>query len=231
MSRTFSRIAGAESRRLLRQLARTTTPPSAYRAAMLGLGRLLGDQLHKDLGREKRVALVCGVEDADFLALGALDSLETAGRSVRLVCFWNANLSLKGGDRVTPIVRRYAELADNERPGAIVVIKSIISTACVVRTNLMDLLDRVRPRRILVAAPVMFKNARRSLEQEFPPVVAAKFEYRYFAIDSRRTASGIVVPGIGGLVYNRLGIGSDATKNRYRPNLVRDRRGEGMGLR
>ncbi len=223
MSRTYSRYANKEARELLATLARRTTPPLAYREAMLSLGRLLGKRVDEGLRREKQIALVCGVEDVDFLALGLLTALEAAGRDVRLVCFWNARLKLKRGEEVAPIVRRYAE-SPGQDTSAVVVVKSIISTACVVRTNLMDFLDHVRPRQILVAAPVLFRGAQKSLEQEFPREVAEKFSYLYFAIDSRRTSEGIVMPGIGGMVYERLGIGTAATKNSYQPKLIRERR-------
>ena len=32
-----------------------------------------------------------------------------------------------------------------------------------------------------------------------------------------------IVPGIGGMVYDRLGLGGEAKKNQYIPHLVRER--------
>ena len=46
----------------------------------------------------------------------------------------------------------------------------------------------------------------------------------YLAEDDVKTPEGIIVPGIGGEVYARLGFGSQDDKNRSTPELVKQRR-------
>jgi hypothetical protein len=46
----------------------------------------------------------------------------------------------------------------------------------------------------------------------------------FFAEDDERTEDGIVLPGIGGDVYERLGFEGQETKNRFIPKIVRERR-------
>jgi protein-tyrosine-phosphatase len=48
----------------------------------------------------------------------------------------------------------------------------------------------------------------------------------YLAEDDVKTPEGIIVPGIGGEVYARLGFGSQDDKNRFTPDLVKQRRRE-----
>jgi hypothetical protein len=77
------------------------------------------------------------------------------------------------------------------------------------------------PQRIIVAAPVMLKGAQGRLASEFPPDTAAMFEYVTFAIDDTRDSDDNVVPGIGGAIYDRLGVDD---KSVYVPKLVKLRR-------
>lgn len=224
--RTFTKHASVAVKQHLVELL-DSPGPIAYRATMKALGHALGRAAAEMLGPRKKVLLACTVEDADFLALGMLSELmEAMGPPrVTLACFWNDRIS--AGKRhpveVAPIRRRYIE-PHQKLVDAVIVVKSIISTACVVRTNLLDLLDETMPRRIIVAAPVLYKDAPSRLEQEFPEKVAAKFEYLYFAKDSVRSNDGIVHPGIGGQVYRLLGLGTGKEKNQYSPTVVRSRR-------
>lgn len=104
-----------------------------------------------------------------------------------------------------------------------IVCKSIIYTSCVVRTNLLYMIEQVQPKRIVIAAPVMFEGAEEKLRREFPTQISGKFEFLYFAVDDEANAQGEVIPGIGGIVYERLGIGNARTKNQYTPEIVWER--------
>lgn len=226
MKRTFTKLASPEVKQHLAELIEAPGP-DAYRAAMQALGHALGRAVVNSLGKRSRVLLACTVEDADFLAHGLLVELMQgmAPRLVTFACFWNDRVSVGKQYRteIAPIRRRYVE-PHGKQIEAVIVVKSIVSTACVIRTNLLDLLEETRPRRIIVAAPVLYKDAARSLEREFPDEIAEKFEYVYFAKDFTRTNDGIVHPGIGGQVYQLLGLGTDQGKNRDNPAVVRSRR-------
>lgn len=226
MKRTFSRHASPAIKHHLAELLEAPDP-IAYRAAMQALGHALGRAVVDTLGERNRVLLACTVEDADFLAHGLLAELmEGMGpQRVAFACFWNDRVSAgkRHQTEIAPIRRRYVE-PHGKQIDAVIVVKSIISTACVVRTNLLDLLDDTKPRRIIVAAPVLYKDAEKSLQRDFPEEIAEKFEYVYFAKDSIRTNDGIVHPGIGGQVYKLLGLGTGSRKNQYNPTVVRSRR-------
>lgn len=114
---------------------------------------------------------------------------------------------------LAPIVRRYVEPAT---PDAFLVVKSIISSGCVVRTNITELVYDLDPARVLIFAPVIYKDADERLCQEFDDALARRFEFYWFAEDDEKEGEN-VIPGIGGQVYERLGIGTRADKNRYTP--------------
>lgn len=72
-------------------------------------------------------------------------------------------------------------------------------------------------------APVMYKDGMPNLIKEFPESVSSKFEFLTFAIDEDRLDNGEIVPGIGGMVYPRLGLGDIVAKNSYIPEMVMNR--------
>ncbi|MBA3550583.1 MAG: hypothetical protein H0T76_29255 [Nannocystis sp.] len=219
MSRSF-REAITEAERIHLQGLLDADGPEVYRSTMQRLGEDLGRRVVDMLPERGMCMLVCTVEDADFLARGFL---ETVGvERVVLRCFWNERRKL-GDFELAPIIRRYVEPGD-EDVSALVVIKSIISGACVVRTNLMEVLERVKPAQIFVVAPVIHAEAERKLEQEFPSEIARSFTYVWLARDDAREPDGNVVPGIGGSVYDLLGLGGEQAKNRYYPQLIHERR-------
>ncbi len=73
---------------------------------------------------------------------------------------------------------------------------------------------------------MLLHRAQQRLESEFPPDVSGRFHYIWFAEDDEQNDKGEVVPGVGGMVYNLLGLGTPEDKNRFVPELVRERREE-----
>lgn len=76
---------------------------------------------------------------------------------------------------------------------------------------------------IYIVAPVVYKDAKISLEKEFPASISKKFRFLTFAIDTVKDAEKGVIPGVGGMVYPKLGLGDSHEKNKYIPNLVKER--------
>ena len=228
--RMLTSSATSDAQRLLSVLADTRSSTEAYREAMLGLGGALGRTIAAENPsiRSQQVYLVCTVEDADFLARGMLSSLQEAGvpaDRIRVACFWNERVrQFEGSDRETfdiaPIVKAYREDGDVST-AMLVMVKSIISGACVVKTNLSALIEKATPAKVIVAAPVMVRGADERLAAEFPEETARRFSYVTFALDDPAGPNHLVEPGIGGSVYARLGMDD---KTSYVPNLVRERR-------
>ena len=75
---------------------------------------------------------------------------------------------------------------------------------------------------IVIMAPVMYKDAQPNLLKEFPEEISNKFHFLQFAVDEDRQGNE-VIPGIGGMVYPRLGLGDINKKNQYIPHMVRMR--------
>lgn len=229
--RTYTRFATGDTRDLLRILADQSSSPTEYRGAMTSLGQRLAvgvAQLVPSIMQSTVFCIVCTVEDADFLARGLLEGLQAGGveaNRLKLVCFWNERVRRFTGDtydsfNIAPIVKQYREEVD-VRNAVLVVVKSIISGACVVKTNIATLIDRSLPKHVIVAAPVMLKGAEGRLASEFPSTAAERFEYITFAIDDEKGADDNVIPGIGGSVYQRLGVDDKTT---YVPDIIKQRR-------
>lgn len=220
----MSEDVSAPAREALKILQNRSSDPIAYRRAMTDLGRLLGRLLSEQaFNPGDKVCLAMTVEDADYLGLGALETLEKAGLNVSVVCFWNEREEAFGLEwaKLAPVTQEYAEPL--EGVNQIVMLKSIVSGSCVVRTNLEHLFDDISPSHVHVVAPVMLDGADERLTREFPRELADRFQYWMFEVDTERETNGDVVPGIGGEVYGRLGLGDQTTKNKVMPELVRQR--------
>ncbi|ELS02700.1 hypothetical protein Xen7305DRAFT_00024180 [Xenococcus sp. PCC 7305] len=227
MTRSYSSLSNHQTKILLAKLADLNTSEKAYQEAMMNLGLEFGSAIFKRIASsESTIHLACTVEDADFLAKGILNPLEHNNCKVSFSCFWNKRFSPfeEQGLKVAPILRQYQEPLANKRVQYLIVVKSIISGACVVRTNLTNLIQDIEPEKIFIVAPVLYKGAPEKLKSSFDKSIYDKFEFFYFAEDDVRDERGIVEPGIGGDVYQRLGFKDQDHKNKYIPNIVRERR-------
>ncbi len=197
-----------------------------YRQAMTSLGESFGDIfLSKIPDNQPKIYLASTVEDADYLAQGVLSGLETRYHDISFACFWNQRFSpFDIPDlQVAPILKKYQE-PTQAKVNYLIIVKSIISGACVVKTNLTNLIQKIEPEQIFVVAPVIYEGAEEKLKAEFEEDIHRKFQFFYFARDDEREKSGEVIPGIGGMVYERLGFDGQADKNQYIPALVKTRR-------
>lgn len=219
MSRHFSDYTSDSGLSNLARLADSSTNAEDYSNSLYLLGKELGVVLTEQI-TDNSICVACTVEDADFLAKGIIDSLSILSSDISLACFWNQRQQALS---IAPIIKKYCEPAVNNA-NVLVIVKSIISGACVVKTNLTNLIQDSKPNRIFVVAPVMHCDAQEKLNKEFPAIIAEKFEYIYFAIDDEMEANGNLVPGIGGNVYQRLGFKDQDDKNKFIPKLVKERR-------
>ncbi|CCY84528.1 putative uncharacterized protein [Prevotella sp. CAG:1185] len=209
----------------LNTLADKNTCVDDYRCAFETLGVELGHVLVKkmdDVPAEETM-LVCASEDADWLAKGVEIGLGKGKLPISV--YWSTRNTVyqsEDGDKIeiSPIVKAYEDPIKKCR--LLIIVKSIISSSCVVKTQLTRLIDRVCPEIIAIMAPVMYKDAKTNLLKEFPEEISNKFYFLPFAIDEDRQGSE-VIPGIGGMVYPRLGLGDINKKNQYIPNMVRER--------
>jgi hypothetical protein len=226
MSRIFSPFADQNVRSLLGTLVNEGTNSNNYTLAMYELGKSFGENIFSQIKEYyNSVSLVATVEDTDSLGKGIIDVLEKRDISVKLTVFWNqrSKPNRENNISIAPIIKEFTQKTDY-RPKCLVIIKSIIANSCVVRTNLTRIIETEEPETIFVVAPVLLEGAIEKLESEFSPQVRSRFQYLYYAKDNDKTSDGIVVPGIGGDVYQRLGFGNQLDKNKHIPTLVKERR-------
>ena len=219
MSRHFLEYTSDIGKSNLTRLADNSTNVEDYSNALYLLGKELGHVLAEQI-TDENICVACTVEDADFLAKGIIDSLSGLYSDISLACFWNQRQQALS---IAPIIKKYCEPTVNNAD-VLVIVKSIISSACVVKTNLTNLIQDIEPNNIFIVAPVMHTDAEKNLKSEFPSAITEKFKYIYFAIDDEMQSNGNLVPGIGGNVYQRLGFKDQDDKNKFIPKLVKERR-------
>lgn len=216
--REFSRFANDVARDALNELLVSEGSPDRYRASMEVLGRCLGEALNQVLPDHEKCLIASTAEDADYLSYGLLQELDRKHETLAAV-FWNNHYSLEKGS-IAPVVHKYLQ-PGYDKADSLVVVKSVISGSCVVRTNILALIEQIKVRKIYIVSPVMHAKAKSALESEFPREVSDKFEFICFAIDALRDpSSGEVLPGIGGQVYQLLGIGDQPVRTSYIPKMV-----------
>jgi hypothetical protein len=206
----------------LNALADKNTGISEYQEAFRQLGIELGKVLALDYKTipANQTMLVCASEDADWLASGVETGLGIG--ELKKSVYWSSREIVhvnEDGSKVeiSPIEKAYEEVIDN--CSLLIIVKSIISTSCVVKTQLTRLIGRLSPQVIAIVAPVMYKDGMPNLMHEFPDEINSKFRFVTFAIDDERVGSE-VIPGVGGMVYPRLGLGDMEAKNHYIPKMV-----------
>ena len=222
--RKYSEFLGVDEvvvRDNLDKLIDVSTGVEEYRGAFYNLGVELGKLLRASQAKMdfSKVVLACSVEDADWLASGVLRGIDDDGMSVSV--FWNSRERLGDGTVLAPIINSFQEELAGKN--TIIMVKSIISTSCVVKTQLLRLISHVDPDRIFIVAPVMYKDARASLQSEFVEEINDIMEFISFAVDDELGKDGAVIPGIGGMIYPRLGLGNSTEKNKHFPRLVSER--------
>lgn len=229
--RRFAAGLSASGKEKLKLLADHRTRPAQYRDLMYELGEMLGKKIAQEAEKKRKALLICTAEDADYLANGIVRTLAPKVLDLKFACFWNFRTRPESARAlgldldVAPIVKRYEEPTPHSLD-FVVVAKSVISTACVVRHNLLDLLERKQPAQIFIAAPVMYEGADVSLRSDFPNAISEKFQFVYFAIDDDRDRRGFLIPGIGGDVFERLGFSPAQQKGTLIPDIVKERRRE-----
>lgn len=225
MTRKHTPLADERTKKNLAALIVSSEDNSVplYQQAMTELGRDLGRMLKKKVGSPETTYVAFTVEDADFLAKGLIEVLTEDGTELAgVACFWNENATW-AGIRTTPIVKTYLEPTTADVK-TLIIVKAIISSACVVKTNLTKLIEKINPEAIHIAAPVMFQGSEDLLKEEFTDSISAKFHFSTFAVDDERLEDGIIVPGVGGSVYEKLGFDDNNLKNSYMPTTVKQRR-------
>lgn len=179
-----------------------------YRKSFEELGIQLGKIISDEITNisSDNIMIACATEDTDWLAKGIRTGLCTPNAPISV--FWSDRVLLykdKKGNKIeiSPIIKSYEEPIDNCK--TLIIVKSIINTSCVIKTQLLRLIEKLKPEQIIIAAPVMYKDAQSNLRKEFPESISSKFKFFTFAIDDE-CKDGQVIPGIGGMVYSRLGI-------------------------
>src|ERR1700761_1413957 len=137
MGRILEKNISNEVIGLLERLIDKHTDSVQYAETMYALGYVFGASILSKLnGSSEKVVVACTAEDADNLGRGIIDVLEGNGRKVILTVFWNKrfNPGKRNDIAVAPIIREFHE-ESYVTVETMVVVKSIISSSCVVRTN------------------------------------------------------------------------------------------------
>ena len=207
---------------LLNIIADKDTSVEEYRSSFYSIGKELGIIIKNLLPNQfnETTLLACASEDADWLADGFLRGL--GDPMLPIVVFWGVREKLSNGIDVTSIVRTYKDDLKSECEN-LIIIKSIISSSCVVKTQLLRLISDITPKTIYIIAPVMYKDAENNLSMDFPQDISSKFKFITFAVDDEINEKREIIPGIGGMVYPRLGLGTETEKNSYIPKIVKNR--------
>lgn len=192
--------------------------PQAYRKKMYQLGLHLAAELAPKLNKRKSYCLATTAEDADYLAKGLSEGICDLVNKVSIACFWNDHhIPVEGQASTAPIIKKFIDASAMEADD-IIIVKSVMSGSCVVKTNLTELIQRMTPNFVYVVSPVAHINAEERLKQEFSADVSKKFDFTFLAKDTERNTHGEVIPGIGGNVYELLDF-----EARQTPKAVLDR--------
>lgn len=224
MNRTYSPLASPIAKIHLQGLLEAKHDPVAYREHIIALGEILAQPVADSLKHTSHALetlVVSTAEDADFLQFGVTSALHEQGIKTKLAIFWNNHYQLSDNTSVAPIVHEFIQNG-YENTRNLVVVKSVMSGSCVVRTNLLKLFETLKQvENIFIVSPVVYTKSEENLKSEFPKEISDKFQFIYLAKDSQRDEAGEVIPGIGGQVYDLLGLSKQPVLTGYIPNIVK----------
>jgi hypothetical protein len=215
--RAYSAYGDQENVRLLLNDLLTTTSSELYQKTMTDLGVAFGHILGDKIDSSSKCLVAATAEDADYLASGLISSLKSK-HEIMAAIFWNNHYSIESSS-VAPIVHKYLQ-PGFETAKSLILVKSVLSGSCVVRANMLSLIESMDLEKIFVVAPVVHEKSEESLKSEFPEKISSLFEFIYFAKDQVKDESGEVKPGIGGQIYQLLGMMDQPAKIGYMPKLV-----------
>jgi hypothetical protein len=220
--RTYTPIASTAAKCHLQGLLDSINRPAEYRTHMTVLGELLASYTVTLLPHQsnKETLIISTAEDADFLQRGVAKILHDQNIPTKLAVFWNHHYQLPNRTSVAPIVHKFIQ-SGYETATNIIIVKSVMSGSCVVRTNLIEMIDDMpNVENIFILAPVAHRYSEEKLKSEFPATISNKFKFICFAIDEQRSEGGEVIPGIGGQVYELLGLTDQPVLTAYMPQVV-----------
>lgn len=219
-SRSLSPYTSHDAKAALDSLLVSGITPEDYQKSMYSLGLILGEIVSQKIPSSARCLVISTAEDVDYLSHGVWEKLKNK-HSTKAAVFWNNHYSLDNGSTVAPIVHKFLE-PGYEKSNQLIIVKSVISGSCVVRTNLLEVMEQVKAKTIYIVSPVIHEKSEASLKDEFPISINKKFKFIYFAKDKRKDSdTGEVIPGIGGEVYGKLGLVTQPVKTSFMPELVK----------
>lgn len=190
-----------QAQRLLSLLSSPNTNSIEFRTACIETGEYMGSIVLKSLSASKSIMVCCTSEDADYYANGVIRAL--AGKQVTKAVFWHKEYSVNGIN-MAPITMSYVE--PSEDCDTVIIAKSIMRSACVARTELLRILDKLSPTTVCVMSPVWYKDAFDNIRSE----IESRNNYENLLIswlaEDSILEEGIVYPGIGGMIRERLGL-------------------------
>lgn len=186
---------------------------------MTQIGETLGKKITGFIRNNRaNLYLICTIHDADFLAKQILSYLENHFTSIRFACFWNKKIYPAGiaSMEVTPILRKYQEPI-LQNTDYLITIGSDMSEMCMMRTNILNLLQTVSPHKILIVLPVISHTVEDKFRNEFKKEIQDRFKFIYLTRNNGSTPD----------TQSRYRIGSaDRYDNNhpYVPEIVKNRR-------
>lgn len=221
-NRIYTSLATLPAKRHLQGLLDSVNDPDTYREHMIALGKLLAATIAPSLIHKTATdtLIISTAEDADFLQRGVASVLHDQNIPTKLAVFWNHHYQLPNRTSVAPIVHKFIQ-SGYETATNIIIVKSVMSGSCVVRTNLIEMLKNIKNiENIFILTPVAHTQSEKKLKAEFPTAISDKFKFICFAIDDERSEGGDVIPGIGGQVYELLGLDDQPVLTAYMPDVV-----------
>lgn len=226
MTRKYAKDIDESIKEHLQLLINEHTTVRQYQAAFTDLGKYLAKQVNLKIRscENSPVTVVLTAEDADYLGKGFVEEFKKISqREIYLVCFWNDHKQISTGEQnksIAPPISEYLQ-PGYEKSNILIVLKSVISGSCVVRLNILSLYNRMENiSDIHVVSPVVLEQADTALKSNFPNDFSSKIQFTWFAQDDQKADYGEVLPGIGGQIYEKLGLRGKPLEIKYIPRTI-----------
>lgn len=178
----------------------------------IGIGCVLKNQLSHIPTDE--IMLVSLPDEIDYIGKGIELGL---GRTLPISVYW-LSVCFFGYDSIypdecvgetviAPIIKSYEEPI--EKCDTLIIAMATLSSSLIIKTLLTRLVDKLQPRRIIIATPMMYKRVQSDLMDSFPSKIVEKIEF----ISSTMNENDDVDD-----TYSRIN-----NSRTYMPSIIKDR--------
>ena len=153
---------------------------------LYGMGAYLAQAilLSETFDHSSRFCILSSHVDADSIAKGVYEHFLADSRQTKFSCMLN-NI-VKVSDQSSPIAIIHGKFYQPGVEGSdeLVAVHSGLQPVCVLISNMMEAINRLRPKRVHIAVPMLYADMEKKIKSEFPSQIFERMTFHFIESSS-----------------------------------------------